>query len=173
VGFCQGVTDGCSPYRRCLINNESISPKRCSTTPARRKRPSQYAGGGSTFVQGRVSRRSDHVSPPPTPSRAPSMMRHHQPSVEPLIFTCQRATNSLLYYGGVSRRFGRRTCPVEHGRDSRVLRRLTCPGSTRRSAGRHMNGRNCESETPTGLRQPAFVVSVTGSASDLLVVRSH
>jgi hypothetical protein len=42
-GFHQGVVNGRSPYdhfhdrKHCTINNESISPKRCSTTPARRK----------------------------------------------------------------------------------------------------------------------------------------
>ena len=101
-----------------------------------------------------------------------SMMRHHQPSVEPLIFTCQRASKLVSFLRRLAPPLYRdEFLPAERGRVSRVLRGglvQVRPGGQLRPANLRQHN---ALETPTGLRQPAFVISVTGSASDFLVER--
>ena len=160
--------NGCGSYGRRAIDNESISPKRCSTTPARRERPVRR--WGSTFVQGRASRRSHpfecsdrHCCRPAHPE--------DEPSVEPFIFTCQRATNSSREHGGWWPPIRLTNVPVEHGRVGRLLggglvqvRQRTAPAARSAAATANRKLRQV-------WRQPAIVVSVTGSASDFLLER--
>ena len=80
-------------------------------------------------------------------------MQHHQPSVEPQTSSLVKEQQNLSpYYASLCRRFSRSVFPVEHGRVSRLLRRRTCPSSTKSPE----SSFRFESEAPTGFRQPVL-----------------
>jgi len=119
--------------------------------------------GGDPPLQGRASRRSHLLQTRRAASLPPGSSDEDEPSVEPQTSSLVKEQPTRLFSTAANyRRFSRRIVfPVEHGRVSRVLRRRTCPSSNAprglQPNAQHDHGsQNCESETPTGLRQPAL-----------------
>jgi len=128
-------------------------------------------------MQGRASRRS-HLSDSPdalTTTACAATTRTagsswDEPSVEPQTSSLVKEQQTRFPSTAVvSHRFSQRIFPSNTGETAESYGGWLV--QVRRPQLRQTFGRNCESETPTGLKQPASFVSVTGSASDLLVVR--